>query len=107
MKMPIYINDFSHTSVNYTVCQSWNDGLDKQVMLDRVKNWHDDDAVISAGSLWDEIATHYGESSISTDSNPRKASNSNQSPSYLEWKGETGPGKQLKEIAAKERSFKP
>ena len=92
--MSTYLSDHKHNSHYGRVMREWNAGSSLREARFRLWVWYRLSVSVTE-KIWDELEAEFGGRSIPI-LPPRKEVNTD--PAYLEWKGITGPGKQLRDM---------
>jgi len=90
----IYLLDYRDSSVEGRVIREWNSGRTLSEAVKRLESWHG----MSRTDIIPFWRRLYRQGCGVVRFRPRAETNTD--PSYLAWKGITGYGKQLREIAA-------
>ncbi len=94
----IYLNDYRQTSNAGRIIREWNSGSTLSEAVERLESWHD----IPRSQIIPFWRKLYKQGCGSVKFRPRAEANTD--PAYLDWKGITGPGKQLRDSLAIENS---
>lgn len=106
VKDPIYLDTLPSGSLLARVAREWNSGQVLESAIERLGVWHNADPQ-RVREIWSRLEAQYGDAPIGWSPAMRARSErvSRKNPAYSDWKGWTGPGQQLREILAAERSL--
>lgn len=103
--MNIYLDTVEMGSLTGRVVREWNSGQELDDAIQRLTTRYNADPA-AIRTVWAQLERQYGVASVtwSPAAKARQAARARQYPEYCNWKGWSGPGRQLREIVAAQRS---